>query len=359
MGNDRAEASAMTGLSENNRLMALGRHDRMVVLHAPDRRLAKLVAADGTVHDYDGAYRFNAASVPVAGLIPLLGLLTRLVAMPDRCVVRGELIGASRQKNIRRLALPDAETGDQPTLREVPRRWLALDCEGIERPAHIPADDLEACADHVTDRLPPVFQRSTHIVQASAKHGIRPDIRLRLWFWADRPIGGDELKRWLKGTCCDASVFRTNQPVYTAAPVFAPGRADHLPERLKLLEGEQWLRVPSACELAPPPPRDPVPVERIAAGDVGDAYARGALIGAANAIIGAGEGNRHETIVREASNLARLVQVGLVTSGNVSAVLTRAAQQAGKDDGKEIALAIGWGMKNPAAGALPEARRHG
>ena len=332
-------------------------HDSVVVLEAPDKRLAKLVTADGRVIDYDGCYRFNARTVPLAGLYALYDLLKRLVAMPDRCVVRGELIGPPRQKGIRRLSHPDAETGDEPTLRAAPRRWLALDCEGMERPAEIPAADLEACADHVTDQLPPVFQRTMHIVQASAKHGIRPDIRLRLWFWCDRALTNAELKQWNKILKCDASVYRTAQPIYTAAPVFAAGRGDHLPERLKLLDGEHWLRTPSAEELAPPAP--PAPVERPATGDLGDAYARGALSSAANAIIGAGEGNRHETLVREASNLARLVQAGLVTSANVTAILTRAAQQAGKDDGKEIALAIGWGLKNPAVGALPEARRYG
>jgi hypothetical protein len=39
-------------------------------------------------------------------------------------------------------------------------------------------------------------------------------------------------------------------------------------------------------------------------------------------------------------------------------VLTRAAEQAGKDDAREIDMAIVWGLKNPAAGAMPEAR-HG
>jgi hypothetical protein len=328
-------------------------HDSIVVLHAPKRRLAKLVTVDGRVLDYDSTKHFSAGTELLTGLYALHDLLKILVLQSEKCVVRGALIASPQAARIRRLALPDAETGDAPTLREVPRRWVALDCEGIERPAHIPAADLEACADY-----PPVFQRTMHIVQASARHGLLPDIRLRLWFWCDRPMGGDELKKWLKGTSCDASVFRTNQPIYTAAPVFEPGHTDHLPERLKLLDGESWLRCPSVEELAPPPPRAPVPAERIATGSVGDAYARGALIGAANAIIGAGEGNRHGTIVREASNLARLVHAGLFTSGQMAAVLTRAAEQAGKDDAREIDMAIVWGLKNPAAGAMPEAR-HG
>ena len=44
------------------------------------------------------------------------------------------------------------------------------------------------------ERLPSAFAEAEGIVQASAGHGIKPDIRLRLWFWLDRPITGAEAK---------------------------------------------------------------------------------------------------------------------------------------------------------------------
>ena len=336
-------------------MTALEWADSLTVLHAlGGSRMAKSIAADGAVQDFDGAYRFNAFRCSVACLDDVRALLHRLMPSPHCCVVRGEPIGETRA--IRRLAYADAETGDQPTLRDVPRRWLALDADGIDRPLGTAPEDLLACGDAVIDRLPPAFQQAACLVQASAGHGIKPGIRLRLWYWCDRPMRGAELARWLKGTPVDASVFRTVQAIFTAAPVFLGGRIDHLPCRLVQWPGEAWLRCPDAAELAPPPRQVPPPPERIATGTPADAYSRAALIRAADAILNAGEGNRHSTIVSESRSLARLVKAGLLPEQDLISVITCAAANAGKTDGREVASMIAWALTNPSNGTLPEVR---
>ena len=85
--------------------------------------------------------------------------------------------------------------------------------------------------------LPPTFTGAACIVQATASHGIKPGARLRLWFWCDRSLSGAECKRWLGKVPVDHSVFGAAQPIYTAAPVFADGAAEHLPCRLLALPG--------------------------------------------------------------------------------------------------------------------------
>jgi hypothetical protein len=330
--------------------------DRITILRAPGKRLAKLVRRDGTVCDYDSPYRFNACARNVAGLPDLQRLLTKLLVRSDCCVVRGELLAGESASGIRRLAYRDDETGDEPTMRDVPRRWLALDADGIERPKGTAAEDLLACADAAIDQLPRAFWRTACIVQASGSHGIKPGCRLRLWYWCDRPLSGIEAKRWLEGSPFDPSVFRTVQPIYTAAPLFADGRADHLPYRLIQWPGNDWLRCPSVEELAPPPPKPLPPPERVAVGEQADAYTRAALIAAANAIVNAGEGKRHETIISESRSLARLVQGGLLTERDMRAVLARAAECAGKTDPDEVASCIAWGIANPSNATLPETR---
>ncbi len=328
--------------------------DTITILRAPGQRLAKQVKADDSFIDYDSPYRFNATAVPVSGLLDVLDVLRRLIVLPDRCVVRGELLAGRTATGIRRLAYECKKTGDAATMRNVPRRWLGLDADGVERPANVNAADLEACADIVLAELPPVFARTAMIVQATAGHGIKPGCRLRLWFWCDRPMAGRELVRWLKGTPLDPSVFRPVQPIYTSAPVFSAGRADHLPNRLLELSGLDWLKCPSVEELADPPAKPQTPPERLATGDQASEYARAALVFAADAILSAKEGKRHYTITNEARSLARLVRAGLLRTSDMARVLSTAAERAGKTDADEVASCIEWGLANPSDGKLPE-----
>lgn len=331
--------------------------DTITVMQARDgKRAAKTLLRDGTFLDYDDAYYYNAETVPLTGLEDLWPLLLWLLSRRDRCVVRGTLANGETARKIRRLIYPDKKTGDAPTLIVVPRRWLAIDADGIERPAHVPAADLLGCADAAIERLPRPFWRAQCIVQASAGHGIKPGCRLRLWFWCDRPMTGAELKRWLKPCPVDPSVFSSAQVIYTAAPIFGPGVSEHLPQRIALYPGEQCLLCPSAEELAPPPPKPPPPREAIATPVGGEPYVRKALERAADAILSAGEGKRHPTLAAEARSLARLVKEGLLREADLRSVLTRAAEHAGKTDADEIESCIAWGLANPSNGALPEAR---
>ena len=321
------------------------------------KRLAKLHRADGTTAAYDEAWNYDAQVVPVAGLLDVFNLLQWLLPRPDRCVVRGEPIGEMR--GIRRLVFPCKKTGAAPTLRDVPRRWLAVDWDGIHRPANVRADDLEACGDAALEHMPEAFRQAGCIVQASASHGLKEGLRLRGWFWCDRPMTTRELMRWLAGTSCDPSVWRPAQPIYTAAPVFTPGRAEHLRQRIYMMPGspwEPWLVCPSAEALADPPPQPQPPPERIARGRHANAYVDAALAKAADAIIGAGEGKRHDTIISESRALSRLIVAGLLAEKDLAEVVKRAAEAAGKTDLAEIESCIAWGLANPSAAKLPEIR---
>ena len=247
--------------------MTAANTDTLTVLHAPGRRLAKLLHPCGQVDGYDRTRILDGYTVPVADLADLLALLQRLLPRPECCIIRGGLLAGERATGTRRLLYPDKDTGEPPTVRDVPRRWVALDMEGIALPPDVPAADLAGCACIALATLPPAFHAAACIVQASASHGLRPDLRLRLWLWLDRPAWGRELKRWLRDTPADPSVFGAAQPIYTAAPVFAPGMCDPLPSRLLFMPGRPAVAVPlprGAGTTAPPC--------RTTAGD--DAHAR-------------------------------------------------------------------------------------
>ena len=193
--------------------------DALTVLHAPGRRLAKLLHPDGRAEGYDRTRIVDAYTVPIADLAGIQVLLQRLRHRPDCCVVRGELVNGDVAVGIRRLLHADKETGEAPTIRDVPRRWLALDMEGVTLPPGLLPSDLAGCAAVALATLPTELRGAACIVQASASHGMKPDLRLHLWWWLDRPMWGHEL-----GLVEDQGVFSATAFVVQAPEEFAMDR---------------------------------------------------------------------------------------------------------------------------------------
>ena len=327
--------------------------DTITILRsAPNLRMAKLIRADRQIVGYDSARHFDAYEMPVSDLADVAHLLTRLAARPRCCVIRGALLNGARGRGVRRLLYPDRLTNTPATLRDVARRWLALDLDSLKRPEGIAAGNLVGCAAEAVSQLPAAFQSASCTAQASASHGIKPGIRLRLWFWLDRPTTAGELKHWLRGTPADPSIFNAAQPIYTADPVFAQGALDHLTTRLLTLRGAGAVSVPTPAELVPPPPRPPpAPLPAPSAPGSG-AYAFAALRGATARLTRASEGSRHSTMISEARSLARFIDHRLLTLAEVQSALGGAAEQCGKTR-EEAEAVIAWALEHPSASLLP------
>jgi len=225
--------------------------DAMItIVRARCRRLAKIVSADGTIQDYDKPYRFDLAEVLVTGLDELERLLRRLECRRDCAVVRGAVADPTRTKGVRRLLYRDGN--DDPTLVDTPKKWAALDFDGLPRPDWIDLSDLPGCACVAIRKLPNEFRNSRCLVQATASHGLKPGIRIRLWYWLDRPTSGSELKYWLRSAPLDLSIFSAAQITYVAAPLFLAGAFDPLSKRLDTVSGAAEAIVPSPERLRPP-----------------------------------------------------------------------------------------------------------
>ncbi len=287
------------------------------------------IRANGTINDYNAAFRFDLFTTPVPDLDAVHTLRLRLQHRADCCVVRGAILDPARTRDVRRLAYPDNRTGDQPTMRESPHQWVALDMDGIERPDTVPPDDLLRCGAEAVRCLPFAFREARSIIQATGSHGIRPGIRARVWYWLNRPTTGAELMQWLRETPTDASVFRTVQPIYTAAPDFETGIRDHLPRRMVELPGAEIVNVPPLDSLRPSPHRPGPPLPRST--DTGASrYAFAALRDATMRVAVAAVNTRHATLLREARSLVRFISSGLLTEQDVRRCLFAAAEQAGK-----------------------------
>ncbi|WP_368418981.1 hypothetical protein [Rhodovarius sp.] len=322
----------------------------LVVLRSHGPRLAKTLHPGGTVTICGGARTFDMAEVTVASLGDLYGILTKLAIRPDLCAVRAAIADRDHTHGVRRLFRPDPGTGDVATLREVPRRWVALDIDGIQAPAGLIASDLAACLGVVLPLLPAGFQGAALIVQATAGHGVKPGLRLRVWAWLSRPAMGAELARWLAALpCLDRASFRPSQIIYTAAPILANGATDPLPDgRLYFATGRATVEVPAPHNLVMPPSRV-MPAPRITGSTLPNArYGAAALVRAAANIMAQPEGGRHETAVAEAWGLARLAKAGAVTASDVTRVIEGALRHAGKPDGEGEAIAA-WALAQRGA----------
>jgi hypothetical protein len=119
--------------------------DELTVCRSYGRRLAKLIRADGTIEAYDEARTYDLLSRQVHGLSTLANELATLQRQPHCAVVRGAIADPARVTRVRRLVHPDPKAGDAPTLRDVPRLWLALDVDGVQRRPDIDPADLAAC----------------------------------------------------------------------------------------------------------------------------------------------------------------------------------------------------------------------
>jgi hypothetical protein len=225
--------------------------DAITILRAHGRRLAKVIHDDGTIDNFDKAKTFDLTEVSIDDLDAALRLLRRLERRSDCCVVRGAIADVNRTKGVRRICQPDREY--PLTLREQPRRWVALDIDSLPIPNWIDPVDLIACACVAIRALPKPFRVARCIVQATASHGLKPGARLRLWFWLSRPVSSSELKFWLRLAPVDHKIFGAAQIHYTAAPLFLSGASDPLPKRIDIIPGDEAVLVPRPARLKPQP----------------------------------------------------------------------------------------------------------
>jgi hypothetical protein len=257
-----------------------------------------------------------------------------------------------RERRHRRLqagqAHADPKTGDTETLYECPRRWLAIDVDGIARPAEAPASDIAACAQVAIRHLPSEFQSRRCIAVATASHGIKPGCRLRLWFWLAGAATRKTLQAWFLDHPVDMAAFRPAQICYTAAPVFAGDVADPIPKRLVLLRGAPLVPI----RPLPPPRPSPARSDPLPAGARADRYRDAALAAIATRLQGAGEGNRHGTLIAEACALFKLVATGCISDGYAcrfirDAAVTLNPKGERQIPSEEVDELLGWARERP------------
>src|SRR4051794_12358768 len=148
------------------------------------------------IEDYGRAQRFSFDEWDVSSFDEMAAALTALQHRERSFVVRGKPAkGIKRSDSPRRLR---PRSGEPATLIPQPRFWLPLDMDSVPCPAGIDSIfEPDAVVEHVVELLPEEFHGVSVFWCFTSGHGIKPGIRIRLWFWLDRPVSDADIKTWL------------------------------------------------------------------------------------------------------------------------------------------------------------------
>lgn len=166
------------------------------------------------------AYRcgrdFHYVTVPVDGLTSLNALLHEVTTHRRTFLV----LGRANVERGRRLAA--RRWGDQRTLVAKPCHVLPLDLDSIAAPQHVDPRDVFSAGRYTRSLLSPELARAACVAQLTSGAGLKPGLRVRLFYWLTRPIDLIHMKRWIETqpVRCDLAIYQPHQPIYTAAPHF-------------------------------------------------------------------------------------------------------------------------------------------
>jgi hypothetical protein len=138
-----------------------------------------------------------------------------------------------------------------PTFEDRPHCWVIFDVDRIPVPEHLIddwVDDPNTAVELVLRLLPEPFHTATcwWSISSSAaipgSHGreVAREFKLKLAFWLDQPLSGQEIKRWMAAEKApvDPAVFGAVQLIYLARPGFGHGLHDPVPRRSGIWRGE-------------------------------------------------------------------------------------------------------------------------
>lgn len=183
--------------------------------------------------------QFSVTPHPVHDLQSLAKLIDQLEGDPTQAVIRGTPL----------LSGNDPVARNRKNFSPASRRWCMIDIDSLPWDGDV--QDHQAMLDHATDQLPVEFQRSDCWYHFSSSMGIKPGIRVHLWFWLDRPCSDAEMKTWLPKDPVDPKLFNPIQLHLTANPRFVDGATDPYPNRSGYYHAGKGLKavpVPSDLE---------------------------------------------------------------------------------------------------------------
>jgi hypothetical protein len=221
-------------------------------------------ATKPTIEPYGNAKVFSISEHAVGSIADLVQLLSRLEDCVTSFVVRGRPSEGIDRNYAYRRARPRTKsdgTVEPATIEPAGHHWIPFDLDSIDCPGWLdPVDDPDHAVEYVVNQLPEEFHGATCWWSFTSGQGIKPGIRIRLFFWADRALADWELKAWLGERVrtvgvpqarwplkypVDTAIFAPAQPIYVARPIIIGG-PDPVPIRSGIWRGDRDAITPPA-----------------------------------------------------------------------------------------------------------------
>jgi hypothetical protein len=224
---------------------------------AAAKRIWQREGEEPRIKDYDNPKHFAVHERPVGSLGDLAELLTKIEKQCHYLIIRGRpLDGIDRQNAVRRMHANGAEAA---CFAEEARWWIPLDFDAIPCPGGFdPINDPEAAVRYLAGLLPEPFHGTSCWWQHTSGAGVKPGIRMRLFYWGSRAVSDDELKTWLAEAPIDNSIYNPVQAIYVANPIIETG-ADPVRMRSGIFGGSRDV-VEVPAEIEPPRPAAKGPI---------------------------------------------------------------------------------------------------
>ena len=221
--------------------------ERVTVLTACQGLATKTIGVgdDGTRHvtrGYNAGKTFTWREENAANIHDLAGIVQR--CGPQDLIIRGTIHDDKRHEEVVRRKLEYfGESG-----KKAETSWVMADFDSIEEHAFLTMeDDPDALVEWVIEEyLPEEFSNVSCFYQFSSSAGIKPGIRVHLFFWLDRPVAGRDIDSYMKAHApeVDRALFGDVQAHYVAAPIFDKCY-DPIPRRNGFLEcAEDFVTLP-------------------------------------------------------------------------------------------------------------------
>ncbi|QDP02196.1 hypothetical protein [Thalassotalea sp. PS06] len=184
---------------------------------SPAVPMTKIFTKDGT-KPYPNAYKFDVKQFDIPNIEELAKALTDLQRQPQTCVIRGKLKQGTSAEQVQRKV-----RGDESLFTDAANKIIHIDVDGVEAPESMA---IEQWPEYIIEKLPTPFHKASYFYQYSSSVGMKPGIRLHLWFMSTMPFDNSEFKRWYshlpdeQQLLIDDAVFRPVQVNYIQAPIF-------------------------------------------------------------------------------------------------------------------------------------------
>lgn len=186
------------------------KHEKLGI--SSSRRMCKYFYSNGESSFRAISAHWSVIERTVSNISDIYEILQEITPRDDVAVVREKFCGSD----------PSYTRRNKNTFRDEPIHWVCFDVDDEEVPDGVDPTSLEAL-EALVKRFPPEFHDVSYVAHFSSSAGLKGNkLKVHLWFWLDKPIKREALKRWARSLLIkvDSALFNRVQLHLVCDPIF-------------------------------------------------------------------------------------------------------------------------------------------